>query len=48
MEIRKDQWELIVVTESHTQQEPLFWPRSKEAALVRSKSQNTQTVPPQI
>lgn len=48
MEIGKDHWELIIVIELHTQLEPLFWPSNKQAALVRSKPQNTETVPPQI
>lgn len=40
-EIGKDYWDLIIVIEPHTQLEPLFWPRSKQAALVTSKLQNT-------
>lgn len=49
MDIEKDHWELIIVTnELHTKLEPLFWPSNKQAALVRSKPQNTETVPPQI
>jgi len=41
MEIGKDYWELKIAIEPHTHLEPLFWPRSKQAALVRSDPQNT-------
>lgn len=41
METGKDHWELVIVIEPNTQLELLFWPHSNQAALVRSKPQNT-------